>query len=516
MAWRVTALAAALVASTMGAVAAQTLMPTTDREFREKLLVWNRATTVEAYRQVGVRNPAWDDDAEALLDLCARSFTGGRDAPAAEELLAAAEPLLDGNCSDPLVQYCIGVALHAAGKPEEAKPLVTGAVEGFRESKYPRCRAWAAALRMGKLILETSTDGEDPAAPWLDLAAEWLIEAVGEGSYEGEGRRFFWLQVGSEINWRAQFTSRAARIESGLAALPNADPWLGHMVAGAREIAEAWQERGAGFANTVTEAGQEGYERHLEEARHHFTTAWEDHPECPEAATQMIEVCRGIGDARGEKFWQWFARVRAAQFDYMPAYGEVLWSLLPRWYGSVDEMYEFGLDCLDSGRFETDVPWYLINVIRMIEREEGLTEIWRRPGLYEDVARLMDGMVNEPTRAGSQTWYRSLQAAVAWRAGRYDEAKRLLDELGNDLQPAAFTEWFKASLKLVVGEIRAAGGPLRPYVTWAEELARYGRYSEAIYLYQHLPRQVDDEAVAFYLADRIATWTVAEERADEP
>ncbi len=62
---------------------------------------------------------------------------------------------------------------------------------------------------------------------------------------------------------------------------------------------------------------------------------------------------------------QWFQQVVKTQYDYYPAYRTRLYYLLPRWGGSLDEMMKFGLQCYDEGRFDTQVPFALIDVIRM-------------------------------------------------------------------------------------------------------------------------------------------------------
>jgi len=66
----------------------------------------------------------------------------------------------------------------------------------------------------------------------------------------------------------------------------------------------------------------------------------------------------------------WFDRAVAAQFDYYEAYSSLLWSLRPRWLGSHEEMYDFGLECLAT----TNV---IESLLSGVVRRSGRVTRWR-------------------------------------------------------------------------------------------------------------------------------------------
>src|SRR5262249_4129202 len=101
------------------------------------------------------------------------------------------------------------------------------------------------------------------------------------------------------------------------------DPWIKDMIAGRIEIKLAWDSRGGGWANTVTEQGWKGFFAHLTLARDCLVRAWKLDPSLPEAPSDMITVCMGAGERLGEDATDWFQRALDAQVDYVGAYQRI-------------------------------------------------------------------------------------------------------------------------------------------------------------------------------------------------
>ena len=69
----------------------------------------------------------------------------------------------------------------------------------------------------------------------------------------------------------------------------------------------------------------------------------------------------------------WFDEAVAAQFDAPRAHDHLLHDLLPRWNGSHVELLKFGLECLNTKRFDTEVPRTFKAAITHVEQEDGNT-----------------------------------------------------------------------------------------------------------------------------------------------
>ena len=130
--------------------------PSTHHDFVKSVLLFNRRTLGEAYKQIGKHDPKWDDDASKFLDGMALRFTNATangeiyalpGMPQSSELLRLAESARSKGCDDPMVEYCYAAVLNDSGRDVEARPLIRHASQAIMSSRYPLNRAMSAALR---------------------------------------------------------------------------------------------------------------------------------------------------------------------------------------------------------------------------------------------------------------------------------------------------------------------------------------------------------------------------------
>jgi len=201
----------------------------------------------------------------------------------------------------------------------------------------------------------------------------------------------------------------------------------------------------------------------------------------------------------------WFDRAVASQFDYIPAYSQFEHSLSPAWGPGYQIMYEFGLECLNTQRFDTKVPGRFVEAVWDIAEDWGTSEWWRRPDVYANLQTAFEGILAGPWPDEDLAHYKSMYAAMAWRSGHYEDARRLFDELGDQLDNAVFPERFKTPVGLVRGQVYAATGPLGKKVQRAEALYFGGEVERALPLFEKALRSATDEEVVSYLRDRVVT-----------
>ena len=105
-------------------------------------------------------------------------------------------------------------------------------------------------------------------------------------------------------------------------------------------------------------------------------------------------------------------------------------------------MYQFGVECLNTGRFDTEVPRIFLKAVWDIGSElDNWRDAYRRAGTYEKMQTLFEGMLNDLTRARWQDYWKSAYAMVAWAAGRYEDSRKLFDELGDNIYMPIFAEF---------------------------------------------------------------------------
>jgi hypothetical protein len=118
----------------------------TQHDFVKAKLERNLRTMVEAYKQVGRRDPKWDESAIKFLDGMAKYFANANedriyqlpDVPRDVDLCHLGRTALQAGCDDPLVVYCLGAILDDSGEDDEAVPLVRRSIDGLMKSGSAR------------------------------------------------------------------------------------------------------------------------------------------------------------------------------------------------------------------------------------------------------------------------------------------------------------------------------------------------------------------------------------------
>ena len=423
----------------------------TEKQYREKELKFNRRTMSEAYKWAGKKNPKWDDEAINYLEMFTEKFSGMPNAPQYAELEIEGRELIDLGCDDPLILYCYGTALQKNGKWAKAEKYVRKSVNGLLETRYPVNRVAFATRRLAHILKHL--DKKDDLWVYCDFNYYKVLDTLQKNVYEKDEQRILFDHIHDSLKQiNKESIYRFTKLYYKTQELQEIDPWLKNMIGGYYHIKMAWNRRGGSWSGEVKEEGWKGFREHLEKARRCLVKAWELKPDYPESAAHMISVSMGgcAQDNENERFW--FDRAVSAQFDYSPAYSKMLHALLPRWGGRHDEMYEFGVECLNTKRFDTNVPFKLVDALCKIDDDRKDHEYWKRPGVYENFEILFKGLAAEPSQAHKEAYYKTLHAAVAWRVNKFDEAKRLLDELGDNVSKKALKK-MKVSLEKIRNDV---------------------------------------------------------------
>lgn len=477
---------------------AKTFKPTCQKDFCDSLLRFHRRTIVEAYAQHGTHDPKWEDKVATFLDSCARG-AARVDAPQLATVLAQAKELLDLGCTDPLVISLCGGVLYLNKSEAQAQSLLEKALVELPKSGY--CK-WRAAVIPNYLLCINNDTGcltPDERTAVERQQVSLIAEALRDGSYKpGESRIQLWNLL-SVVD-----AEHRDAVAAELAKNPRVDKYALNVFKGQSEIDNGWADRGTGYASEVTEQGWKGFEEHLTAARKLLTDAWKLHPEYPEAPCLMIKVTMaGLGNP-GDTERLWFNRATAAQFDYLPAYNSLRWALRPRWGGSLEELYQHGVTCLQTKRFDTEVPWEFFQSLLDITTDlEGKKSYWLKPDTEKHLEALYDGYTK--SRPDKLDRFSTFRAATAWYVGDYKKAKTLLDDLGDRADETVFSECFKTTREFVRTESAVLGGPQAPRLQAAAVLYKSGRFAEALAAYEAIRTDAkDDSAVSRFIRDTTA------------
>jgi hypothetical protein len=381
-------------------------------------------------------------------------------------------------CDDPIVLALAavsGVELHSS------EALLERAVSSFENSKYRAYPRFYAVVVLAKYM----NDRPERRALLEDKAVELFRDSLRDGGLLSEDQ----AEVAESLvtGWGNQFFDRNSEAILRIIKPEEKFEWLALVLEGESEVNLAWKARGGGYANTVTEAGWRGFERHLAQAHKAFAQAWNLQPNWALAPAAMIKVA--MGESGSAEMRRWFNRATAAQIDYPTAWSNMRWGLRPRWAGSAEEMLALGISALDTGRFDTDVPRKFFDVVSDLESDRELppgNHIYGESEIWPHMQRLYEGYIRSTPGDRADGW-RSTYCVVAFLAGKLDVARKQLDTLEGRIWKRNLTGW-GVDLSLMPLQITALTGENGARFKEAEAAYSSRDVSLALNLYSDLKK----------------------------
>ncbi len=379
---------------------------------------WFVNNTVGAYERIGKHDPQWDGDAKAALNLIA-SASAGRPVPDdwQHQVSAFAQSALDHGCTDPYIRYAAvryGIPNVKQAGPALAKELQE-AVQQLVGTEYPARIQFHATQRALEAMLgalshkqEEQTQAEHFAlnqmanniqGPYLEALRD--ITTPPEEIYEiclSELRSSWIPTEGFPHIWEE--TDRTLR-ETGHKSN------IRELLKGWFHIQYAWRARGGGFGNEVTAEGARLFEERLKIAEQALQSAWNMDNTDTRPATLMLEVCVGLGKERPE-MERWFRRAMLAAPNNDEACRDKLHYLKPIWYGSPEDMLDFGHECITNTNWKGTVPLIMVDVHSFLSTygrkdKKAQQAYWEQPEVWQDI------------RAAYEEFFRREPDAVGWR-----------------------------------------------------------------------------------------------------
>jgi hypothetical protein len=450
-----------------------------ERDVRKDEKAFRIRQFLDGYKQYGHRDPAWDADAQRLIETwISDDFDSSADASGPSAQLLGDKLASTPGCDDPVVLL---VASQTCIELHQTIARLERSVKAFQASRYPSYPRLYATLRLASHFTPGKGRGEA-----LDASARALFgQALKDGSLTSADQR----NIADSLldGWGEHFFSRNQ--DALCAAAADAGPsfeWLAMVLKGEHEINEAWKARGGGWADSVSDKGWRDFARHLACARESLTRAWKLHPEWPIAAGRMIVVC--MGESQPAEMREWFDRAVSAQIDYAPAWKNFAWGMRPRWFGSRDALLALGRTAVQTGRFDTDVPRTFFDRVKDIEADENLdagAHLYGDDEIWPWMQRLYEGYISAPCELANRPGWRSTYAAVAYLAGRYDVAREQLEAL--DWHPRAWNlQGWGRDFSLLPLEVAVRTSPASNAVEHAELNYQEGLLSRATTAYRQI------------------------------
>lgn len=409
----------------------------TVRDFEKLRRAWRRSRLTLAYENFGRRDQAWDEAARRFLDM---EVPLEPEQQPAEEIVAAGYELIDRGCDDPLVCYVLGRQLSRLGRLAEGEPFVLHAVLEFEKMKYPRRASRLAPALLARMYLNQTAPRAQQAYGLAERAYKETVETARE-QLSNDERRGLLAELRDTFADPALVGHESALVRM-LVDAGDGDPWIVHMVVNDYYARLAFRERSTNFRVLDEELRTWGsYAGQISQIRNHAIMAWAAHPELPEAPQRVIapSLLDNTPGRATPRFW--FDQAVAAQIDANGAHEDMLSTLRPRAGGSHEQMLDFGLECLRTGRFDTEVPNTFFRALRAIQDEGGdLRGLISRGNLADEVRQAFAESEREKSGLELQrvlTRNLILAFILGWR----DDARRRLDALQENFDDPTGKQW---------------------------------------------------------------------------
>lgn len=386
-------------------------------QWRSGLADWIGAAFADAYRQVrGVKAEEGDLASGFVRDI-GRILIGPRPANADER----AQRLIDEECDDPLVRYAI---VRALGDDPKAVRMLRQLLPEL-EAEYPPLFSWWALQHMRNLARQA--DRSDIASALIPAVREKIVAAASDPAFVGAGASNFIAEIfgTGDLTAKRNDWFNDEMVEA-IQRQPDVDPWLTDMVVGLHHV-----RRGLHFAETDRARG-----RDLQIAARHLRAAHERRPETPEAASAMVRVAAVLRDPDERTPREWFDRSVACVIDYQPAYVAFADALRPGYGGSIQAMFRFGVECLETERFDLEVPiWFVRCLSRVQDEVAEPRQVWAADGVAPKIAHFFDSSAAEPAGFAAliHSDIPSGRCILAWAGGRYGDALAAWRRAGKEL-----------------------------------------------------------------------------------
>ena len=307
----------------------------------------------------------------------------------------------------------------------------------MEEARYDHYTTGAVYIRAAEFLRGAPVDSRqresDARARGLDL----LLRAARLESVPPEQQEFVATRIAHHaFKYSALEHDDRVKLIDDILADPRADHWIAHWAAGELYSKAAWDIRGSGYANTVTNEQWQGFYRELAKSYQHLVRAWELHPERPEPIAKLISLTMAhqFEDERHEGFW--FEQATAARQDLIDTYENLAWAMLPRWGGTPAHLRAIIEHAIEQGKDNHDMLRCALSALSIANQARNQnTDLLHEPEYLAALVEMAQREIAHPTpsmhRTSRAVTFRTI-ALGAFETGDYATASMLLTAGGHE------------------------------------------------------------------------------------
>jgi hypothetical protein len=396
-------------------------------------LDWCMEVTSDGYNKAGSRNPKWDGAAREALQRFAQVRAYGPDIEGFAHLLRYhVSRAIELGCDDPLIKYLQVrfVTDMSRLSKEQIADLYTGASDQLESSGYADNVKFYAAARADGALKALKPFPNDRARMYEERASDHLNACLKDKRMpvaEMDAAGFAYLEV------IKHWSDEKERFDKMHELLMKNWPKQGvtYLLEGQFYVDYAWKGRSTKYAKDVTQEQWKLFFERLEVAEKLLTKGMEIDPKEGRLPALMIKVASGQQKGFSE-MRKWFEKAMEVDPNNYTACDNLLYFLLPRWFGSRQAMIEFGRECASSEKWGGTVPLILADAHDTYNRFDGAPDgsYWKGKDVWPDIKTSFEKFFGRNPKAVS---WRHNYARYAYWCEQWDTLNEQLDLMGDNI-----------------------------------------------------------------------------------
>lgn len=362
-------------------------------------LAWTLFHTVEEYKRIGRKNPAWDADAIAALEAFAELLVnhskdkGPALEAALQRVIAPASKALRADCTDPLLHFVYASCAIDRGNvtPEQLDESYGGAADALAASEYPSIRKAYAFLCASQAYLNLRGYGQKTKPRAIHLA---------------RGAVFYFSEALLDTTMPPQEASSAANyllhefsentialnqmLQSFVPTLQKSwnDHAFSHYFIGSLHLAKAWETRNLAVENKPDDPRRKASRDQVARAEESLKRSYAMDATDSRVPVKMINCITAADEPRAE-METWFDRAMTIDTNCYDAASAKIYYLEPRWLRERDgeNALAFARECVESKKWGGRVPLVLPQLHANLQQyyKIDLAAYYSDPKVWKDI-----------------------------------------------------------------------------------------------------------------------------------
>jgi len=414
---------------------------------------WQEKLALDTYNRLGRRDPRWDQKAVDAI----RAYFNWTERTDIPRVRTAFEDALAAGCEDPLV---LGFAAHSfetgGADLDTIYSLYAKARDGMARQHYPAVfQFWNSSRYYALAYAVGNSEAQGKKQKFYSRRESGILEKMPgdiamlwpQAAHDGMPPKLLVDTAQRAMLLRVAKRNNPEDIDAAILAplqAAKASDSLMLRLKGLNLINAAWEARGSDTIDKVSPAGFKLFMERLGRAETALTRSYQLDPSDPATSAEMITLCMGRQHPR-PVMEGWYNKAMAADPTYMDAVDNKLEYLRPMWYGSFEEMQQFGDECYKSENWRAGLPFIkAAKHNRLVVGLDKPEEYFALEPVFMEIKSVFEPYLKaEPDDIDRRAKY----CEYACQAGRWKEAAEQFKLLGSYLPiryfgyPDRLKEW---------------------------------------------------------------------------